>query len=155
MIKSLILLLAVSSLITSCASLEAVGTSKDIEFNGANRIFASSTDSLFFDNFINNLKINGYTFEEIDRVNGVISVKPKTHSKYTGMTMYMDVSYLKVGGESIFIVSGNFNNQVYNAPSQSGVVMFTTYKSTSKIVWEELKKQFDSIPNVTFTYKRL
>lgn len=153
--KLLILTICTVSLLSSCAVYEPIGTTGTAPFSGANQIIGTSEDSLLFDKVINNLKVNGYTFEEIDRVNGFANAKPRQYKNYDNITMNLNVVSIKDGVTSKVILSGTFYQDARQGPDISGQVLYTKIASTSKEVFNEFVKQFDGIPNVTLTYKRI
>lgn len=136
--------------------MEPLGTSSSEPFYGANQIVATTTDSMFFDKVLNNMKLNGFAFDEIDRMNGFISPKSKTHPKYSNLTMYFKISYIKDDGKYMFIFAGDYHHQPYNMAPREGPVFYTKSKLTNeRIVWDEMMRQLQGIPNVSFTYRRI
>jgi hypothetical protein len=158
-LQILTLITVILSVLSSCKLKEPVGTIKDLPFKGANQIIATSSDSIFFDKFLNNLKMNGFAFENVDRVNGFVSVKSKNHPKYNGpyniITMYPVISYIKEDNKYTIIFSGTYYQDYTNGGTDnSGEVKYMKYKYAPRIVWDEFVRQFDGIANVTITYRR-
>lgn len=154
--KLLLILLSFITVLTSCMSMEPVGTTKNTGFNGANQIRAESSDSLFFDKFINNMKLNGYTFTDIDKANGFATVKPKAHPKHTNLVLSLQISYIKTSAENnVIIISGDLDNTLGVGTAFDGPIIYTEKRTNPRIAWDEIISQFDGIPNVSFTFKRV
>lgn len=157
--KLLILTLFAVGVVSSCITVHPVGTTNSIAFSGANQIMATSDDTLMFDKLINNLKMNGFTFETIDRVNGFINVKPKFHPNYPGpynaITMTLNVVFIKESGANKILLSGSYFKDAFNAPDESGQVMFTNSSTAARVVFDEFVRQLQGIPNITITYRKI
>lgn len=157
--KLLILTLFAVGVMSSCMTVHPAGTSNSIPFNGANQIMATSEDTLMFDKLINNLKMNGFSFETIDRVNGFINVKPKLHPNYPGpynaITMTLNVVFIKEAGANKILLSGSYFKDAYNAADESGQVSYHKMKTTGRVVFDEFLRQLDGISNVTITYRKI
>ncbi len=136
------------------------GVASNVPDYGANQIIATSTDSMFFEKVLNNLKLNNYVFETVDRVNGFVTLKPKKHPDYTNstsgydFTMTLNLSYIKDEGTYKFVASGTYYHQTPNI-TNSGQVIYTKAKSSSRRVWDEFMRQFEGIPGLTFSYRRI
>lgn len=157
--KLLILTLFAVGALSSCVTIHPVGTTNSVAFYGANQIMATSEDTLMFDKLINNLKMNGYSFETIDRVNGFVNVKPRLHPSYPGpynaITMTLNVVFIKESGANKILLSGSYFKDAFNAPDESGQVMFTNSSTAARVVFDEFVRQLQGIPNITITYRKI